>query len=139
MHKYLGFIGNRLRRLFRKPDIDYVCDGLYIGGRTSGITADRIYGVEHFKEGEYIENIKLFDNAIKRVAGWIGNNETVFVHCRVGRGRAPLFAMCYLMKYYKLHPLEAIIFVQSKRPFIYLNDKQMKFLRDYYKMIRNEE
>jgi len=141
MHKYWGFIGNRLRRLFRRPDMDWVLtNSLAIGGKTKCPDIFEVIDLtkaETIPEGEY----PLFghvNSTVDYIHELIEQGKKVFVHCRVGRGRAPLIAIYYLMKYHNLHLLEAIIYVKSRRPFVYLNDKQMRFLRDYYKRIKNE-
>ena len=136
-----GFIGNRLRRVFRKPDIDWINSYLAIGGETTipgymNIHVIDLTKVETIGEGKY----PLYghvDATVDRIKELIYHNEMVFVHCRVGRGRAPLIAICYLMKYQDMSLDGAIRHVRRMRPYIHLTKDQMKFVR-YYERKLNE-
>jgi len=58
-------------------------------------------------------------------------NKITFVHCNLGRGRATLAAMSFLLK----EGLDWTIALKKikKRRFVYLNKKQMNFLEKFYK------
>lgn len=44
------------------------------------------------------------------------NNNDVLIHCSAGMQRSCALCACYLIKYHKMKPLEAIDYIKSKRP-----------------------
>ena len=133
----LGFIGNRLRRFFRRPDIDYVTKYLAIGGETSVPSSFRPVSARILKEGEY-PDIELVDTLVSEIEENYKKGQKTFLYCKYGRGRAPMVAICYLMKHLHLSLESSIEKVRRSRPFIYLNQKQLKFLEDYECRIKGE-
>ncbi|PJE75516.1 hypothetical protein COV04_04400 [Candidatus Uhrbacteria bacterium CG10_big_fil_rev_8_21_14_0_10_48_11] len=57
-------------------------------------------------------------------------NKKVYVHCRLGHGRAPTLVAAYLIKQGR-SPEEAVDFVHSKRPVIHLETSQTESLVVY--------
>lgn len=137
LDKVLGFIGNRVRRMVRKPDIDWINRYLAIGGRPLYTQGFHIIDARVLQEGEY-PNILLVDTLVDEIESHRKIGDIIYLHCRVGRGRAPLIAICYLMKYHGTHLDTAINKVRRRRPYTYLNKEQMRFVKDYWKLIKNE-
>ncbi|KAK7471767.1 hypothetical protein BaRGS_00035589 [Batillaria attramentaria] len=65
------------------------------------------------------------------------NNNSVYVHCKAGRTRSATVAACYLVKVHKWTPEEAVAFLKSRRPQVWLRDKQMKSVAMFYDSCRN--
>ena len=66
---------------------------------------------------KYIESTKVLEKIHEcRMA-----SKPVLVHCHAGIQRSATIVACYLMKYYKITPEEAIRFIQSKRPIAFYN------------------
>ncbi|XP_062570419.1 phosphatidylglycerophosphatase and protein-tyrosine phosphatase 1-like [Saccostrea cucullata] len=64
---------------------------------------------------------------------------SVYVHCKAGRTRSATIVACYLMKVHKWKPEEAVAFIQSKRPHIWLRDTQMDSINIYYDNLKNRK
>ncbi|XP_061184679.1 phosphatidylglycerophosphatase and protein-tyrosine phosphatase 1-like [Saccostrea echinata] len=62
---------------------------------------------------------------------------SVYVHCKAGRTRSTTIVACYLMKVNKWKPQEAVEFIQSKRPHIWLRETQMDSINIYYDNLKN--
>jgi protein tyrosine phosphatase type 4A len=65
--------------------------------------------------------IKIIGNEIKLKKNGIA------VHCMSGLGRAPMFACIGLIKFDKMEPLDAVIFIRTCIPYA-LNTKQLNYL-----------
>ncbi|KAI5740072.1 phosphatidylglycerophosphatase and protein-tyrosine phosphatase 1-like [Diaphorina citri] len=57
---------------------------------------------------------------------------TVYVHCKAGRTRSATLVGCYLMKKNQWEPEKAVLYMQTKRPHIWLRTPQWNALRTYY-------
>ncbi|KAL3885249.1 hypothetical protein ACJMK2_025337 [Sinanodonta woodiana] len=57
---------------------------------------------------------------------------SVYVHCKAGRTRSTTVVACYLVKVHGWKPEEAVEFIKSKRPHIWLRDAQLKSIHQYY-------
>ena len=55
-------------------------------------------------------------NVLEKMRECIVNKEPVLVHCFAGMQRSCTIVACYLIKYCKLSPKEAILYIQKKRP-----------------------
>ena len=134
----LGFIGNRIRRFIRRPDIDMINSKLFVGGDTEVDTEEYevIDLTKCISEGEYVDPL-IIDYIVKDVQYTIVNNNKVFIHCRVGRSRAPMIAMAWLIKYRNFNMNEAIFLVRRCRPYVYLNWNQIHCLIDYSHFVGN--
>jgi protein tyrosine phosphatase len=55
-------------------------------------------------------------NVLKKIHDYRMANRPVLVHCHAGMQRSAAIIACYLIKYYKMTPDEAIQFIKSKRP-----------------------
>lgn len=63
----------------------------------------------------------------------IEKKETVYVHCKAGRGRSATVVVCYLLKHKQLNNVsEAIDFVKKRRPEISLNSKQRASIDGFF-------
>ena len=64
------------------------------------------------------------------------NNKQVLIHCHAGMQRSAAVLACYLIKYYKMTPDEAIRFIKSKRPIaFYPQANFMKVIQNEYQKI----
>ncbi|KAK7105228.1 phosphatidylglycerophosphatase and protein-tyrosine phosphatase 1-like [Littorina saxatilis] len=59
-------------------------------------------------------------------------NNSVYVHCKAGRTRSVTVVACYLIHVNQMTPEEAVDFVKSKRPHIWLREKQLKSIHAFY-------
>ncbi|XP_022322285.2 phosphatidylglycerophosphatase and protein-tyrosine phosphatase 1-like isoform X1 [Crassostrea virginica] len=62
---------------------------------------------------------------------------SVYVHCKAGRTRSATIVACYLMKVNNWNPQEAVAFVESKRPHIWLREKQLDSINIYYDYLKH--
>jgi len=58
--------------------------------------------------------------------------DCVYVHCKAGRTRSVTVAVCYLMQTNKWTPEQSLEFIKSKRPHVWLREKQMTSVQQYY-------
>lgn len=59
-------------------------------------------------------------------------NHSVYVHCKAGRTRSVTIVACYLIQANQWTPEEAVDFVKSKRPHIWLREKQLKSVAEFF-------
>lgn len=64
---------------------------------------------------------------IKWIQNQLENNEKVFVHCNLGRGRGPLLTALYLM-YTGMNKNDVIRLLRKKRPYVFFNHRQQEFI-----------
>lgn len=74
------------------------------------------------------------DCGVDYLAEMLENGETVYVHCKAGRGRSATIVIVYLMKFHHLSFDEAYKFVHEQRPQINLNIQQKEAIFDYFGM-----
>ncbi|XP_056010276.1 phosphatidylglycerophosphatase and protein-tyrosine phosphatase 1-like [Ostrea edulis] len=60
------------------------------------------------------------------------NQSSVYVHCKAGRTRSATIVACYLIKVNNWKPQEAVEFLHTKRPHIWLREKQIDSINIYY-------
>lgn len=63
----------------------------------------------------------------------------VYVHCKAGKGRSAVMATCYVMKRYKLTPVDAIDFLERKRPQIRMNIHQRKVILEFHERLQKSD
>lgn len=66
------------------------------------------------------------------------NENTVYVHCKAGRGRSTTLVACYLMKAKRLTPVEAHDYIKSKRPHILLASRQWRAIEQFHKNLSQQ-
>jgi len=148
----IGAIGIRLTRKYKKlrniPDLVFITDNLAFGGVTpyDKILKSKIDIIIDLREEVTLEDVdddsldyyKIgfkdghvpTDSQIDQIHHLINEgkkqNKTIFIHCNLGRGRATLTAMSYLLSdgYDWKTALKKI----RTRRFVYLNKKQLNFL-----------
>ena len=149
----VGAIGIRLSRKFKKicnqPDIVFVKENLAFGGHTpyeelkkfkiDTIIDLRIETSSPHIDSEFFEYYKIgivdgsipAESQIIQIHKIINENESkgksIFIHCNLGRGRATLVTMSYLLRDGFDWPT-AWNKVKQRR-FVYLNKKQIEFLK----------
>lgn len=64
---------------------------------------------------------------------------SVYVHCKAGRTRSATVVACYLVKLHGWSPQKAVEYVQEKRPHIWLRDKQLDSIQEFYQFCFNEK
>lgn len=63
----------------------------------------------------------------------IEKHETVYVHCKAGKGRSATVVICYLLKHKEFNTVDdAIAYVKQKRPEINLNLRQRAAVDAYF-------
>ena len=149
-----GAIGIRLMRNIKKirniPDAVFIKKNLAFGGvcfykELAKLNIDTVIDLREEAVPEEIENglleyykVGIIDGSIpthsqmNQIHQIIKEKEiegkTVFIHCNLGRGRATLTTMYYLLK--EGLDLQTALTIVRKRKFIYLNKKQLEFLVD---------
>lgn len=150
----VGAVGIRLVRKYKKirkiPDVIFVKKNLAFGGKTpyEGLARLNIKTVidlraetmNDAKENKFVQyhKFELLDGGIptksqiNEIHEIIKENEKnqmgVFIHCNLGRGRATLTIFSYLLK--NGIDWETASKIIRKRKFVYLNKKQIEFLRE---------
>ncbi|EDO40641.1 predicted protein, partial [Nematostella vectensis] len=69
---------------------------------------------------------------VKFIEDMRSKGDSVYVHCKAGRGRSTTLVACYLMKNKNLNPEEAHLFIKSKRPQIRLASQQWIALQQFH-------
>lgn len=139
----ISYLKYKIRATFRQPDMDRITTGLWIGGQPKKepigfIILNLRDIVPEGKEFSIVYLKKIVDGISKQIKS--GNR--VFVHCRHGRGRAPMVAVAYLaIKNKSFMTLgECIELVQYFRPNVYLTEGQLKTLQLFYdKYVRDKK
>ncbi|XP_022790362.1 phosphatidylglycerophosphatase and protein-tyrosine phosphatase 1-like isoform X1 [Stylophora pistillata] len=67
------------------------------------------------------------------------NQNSVYVHCKAGRGRSATLATCYVMKAKKLSPMDAHQYIKSKRPHILIASRQWDAIELFYKNLLDQD
>lgn len=67
------------------------------------------------------------------------NQNSVYVHCKAGRGRSATLATCYVMKAKKLSPMDAHQYIKSKRPHILIASRQWDAIELFYKNLSDQD
>lgn len=70
--------------------------------------------------------------AVEFVSGKVEKNQSVYVHCKAGRGRSALVVLCFLMDKYNYNPQESLSYLIERRNHVKLGDNQMISLYQYY-------
>jgi len=73
------------------------------------------------------------DQAVHFMSDYIDRGETVYVHCKAGRGRSATVVLCWLIHTKGLTPDQAQAYLQAKRPQVvkYLYRRQV--VQDFYR------
>lgn len=155
----IGAVGIRLLRKYKKirniPDVVFVKKNLSLGGKTtyedlSKMNIDTVIDLRAEIKEEFEENnsfsyhkIGIIDGSVptesqinqihKIIDDCIKQDKIVFVHCNLGRGRASLVTLSYLLR--EGIDWETAMTIMKKRKFVYLNNKQLNFLKNW----RNEQ
>ena len=66
----------------------------------------------------------------------VEKGNTVYVHCKAGRGRSTTLVLCYLVEYENMTPVEARDFVREKRPQIRLANAQWDAVLQWYNRVK---
>lgn len=80
------------------------------------------------------ENIQ---KAINFIMKYRHRQESVYVHCKAGRTRSTTVVACYLVYVNKWKPEEAVEFIKTKRHHIWLRDKQLKSIHNYFESLNS--
>jgi len=66
-------------------------------------------------------------SAIKWIQNKIREDKKIFIHCNLGRGRAPMIACLYLISQGN-DPYETIAYVKKLRKYTYFNNRQLNYI-----------
>lgn len=73
-------------------------------------------------------------NILEKIHNSIIHKQPVLVHCSAGMQRSCAVVACYLIKYHKMTPSEAVEYIRSKRPIAFFWTVNFsKTLEDFYK------
>jgi len=162
-HAY-GALTVRINRFLlnakKTPDISFVDKNLGVGGATNieFLAKNNIKCILDLREEteddpeqlkKYQINylrIKIPDRSIptlsdaKNGINWIKSNieqkKKIFIHCNLGRGRGPLYAILYLISQGKDKD-DAIRHVKKIRTYTYLNKHQLKLINEFQDYVSN--
>jgi len=152
----VGAVGIRLGRKLKKirniPDVVFVKGNLAFGGYTpyeelqklkiNTIIDLRIETPEEILDRKMFEYHKIgiedgsfpSESQINQIHKIIAEKEkqgkTIFIHCNLGRGRATLITMSYLLR--DGMDWEIALEKIKKRRYVYLNKNQIGFLKKYW-------
>ena len=153
-----GAIRVRIRRFYlnakNKPDISFLDSNLGVGGASNieFLAKKDIQSILDLRDEteddpdklkkfniNYLR-IKIPDRSIPTLSNakegidWIASNieqkKKVFIHCNLGRGRGPLFAILFLISQGKDKD-DAIKHVKKVRVYTYLNKNQLKLIKEF--------
>lgn len=91
------------------------------------------YSIDYLRVGIPDRDVPSIEQA-KTVLQWISSNlekkRRIFIHCNLGRGRAPLIACIYFIEH-GMNKLEALQLIKNIRSYTYFNSKQLKWIKEY--------
>lgn len=143
-----------LVNISKKPDMNFVIPNLYVGGNGSidrlskeGIDAILDLRNEKIDDQEMISkylinflHLPIQDREIpskkqiSQALNWIqenlDNKKKVFIHCNLGRGRAPLIVSLYLISK-GMNMKESIQKLKKNRKYTFFNKKQLNLIRGF--------
>lgn len=139
---WLGAVGNRLRRIYRritgKPDIDHVFSNVYVGswGKKRWSTYDPIVDCRKIPEGSVPlrGNLTLQIDTLNNYA--TKHKRNILFLCDKGRGRAPMVAVCHLMRHYGFDLQEATGLIKLSRPHVWWTKRQLQFMEQYEQWLK---
>jgi atypical dual specificity phosphatase len=70
--------------------------------------------------------------AVKFLDKCVADGETVYVHCRAGKGRSATVVMCWLVSRMNMDPVTAQEYLTLRRPQILQSLKDRKVVREFY-------
>lgn len=148
----------RIRRTFflilKKPDASYINKNMAVGGHCSikSLVKNNFECILDMRQESQDDDneIKKYSinylsvpvkdrinpnpSQVKEVIKWIdenmSKNKKIFIHCKLGRGRAPTIACLYLISK-GMTPNNAILFVKKNRRYTYFNKKQINFIQNF--------
>jgi len=158
MDLIIGAVGIRISRKVKKirnlPDVIFVKDNLAFGGYTpydelkkikiNTIIDLRIETPEETSDKEIFEYHKIgitdgsfpSESQINQIHKIIEEKEkqgkTIFIHCNLGRGRSTLITLSYLLR--EGMDWEIALERVKRRRYVYLNKKQIGFLKKYWNL-----
>jgi len=77
------------------------------------------------------------ENAIAFIKTFREKQQSVYVHCKAGRGRSAFLVVCYLVKEENMRPEDAFEFVKSKRSHVLLWSNQRRNVEEYACLVSN--
>lgn len=75
--------------------------------------------------------LTLIHQAIGEIESIVARGGKVYLHCKAGRGRSALIAICYLIKTEALTASEALTYVKARRPLVNLQPSQINRIQEY--------
>eukprot|EP00794_Sanderia_malayensis_P011261 gene11261-12441_t len=84
-------------------------------------------------------SIKDIEKSIEFIEDFKARNQSVYVHCKAGRGRSALIVVCYLMKEQNIGIDEAFSFVKSKRSHVLLWTNQRRRVEEFYESLQTRK
>jgi protein tyrosine/serine phosphatase len=95
----------------------------------------RIAVDDHPTECENMIKYMKKTNVLEKIHNCRMNQQPVLIHCHAGMQRSAGVLACYLIRFYKMTPDEAIRFIKSKRPIaFYPQANFMKVIQDEYQI-----
>jgi len=148
----------RLRRLFLKkrnvPDVSYVNQSLAVGGHSSIESLHKFrfdaildlrdeaqddknelkkYSISYMRVPTKDREIPTLENifsAITWLKSKLDEEQKVFIHCNLGRGRAPFIATCFLISN-GMEIKDAIKTIKKVRRYTFFNKKQLEMIQRF--------
>ncbi len=67
------------------------------------------------EESDHLTALLKDTDVLNKIHYTLNNGNKVLVHCNAGRQRSCATVACYLIKYYKITPIQAVSYIKSKR------------------------
>lgn len=75
--------------------------------------------------------LEMIHHALDDIQKFIGRGEKVYLHCKAGRGRSALIAVCYLIQARKMTAAGALAHVKKRRPLLNLRPLQLARIHEF--------
>lgn len=76
---------------------------------------------------------------IEKMHKTINAKQTMYIHCKAGRGRSWMILMCYLTTLGRMSFEEAQSLIKEKRPHVSPSDKQIQFVKNFKKKYKQKK
>jgi predicted protein tyrosine phosphatase len=86
-----------------------------------------------------VPTVEMISAAVEQIRAWHREGRRVYIHCRLGIGRAPTVAMAYLIMGRGMHIAHAIARVVERRPESDPSVYQLSILTEYVRRVYEAE
>jgi protein-tyrosine phosphatase len=109
------FVGNHESPNIYTWDLVVNCTTHIPMTEAKGRTNERIPILDHPAEAVRLFRILVETNILEKIHTALTEKKRVLVHCHQGAQRSPSVVACYIMKYYRIPPQQAVEIIRGKR------------------------